>query len=193
MTRLGHPVYYPVRRMLRLSYSRRFLVALLALAVAVPAVRAFPPNHHKRNLREEVEAVDRLWRAAELNNDAAAMEKLLSDDYIGVTAGGRVLTKAQQLDRMRSRQSDIHHLDVTDVKVKLAGNSVAIITSTADLDGVLDGHPVHGRFRSMRVYQRGPGGAWRITNFEATPLRNHPPASAELSLPSEPDRTSGHP
>jgi len=29
------------------------------------------------------------------------MDKLLSDDYIGITMTGQVNTKAQQLDRMR--------------------------------------------------------------------------------------------
>ena len=173
----------------RLSYRRRVVLALLALAVSVPALRAFPPNHpHKRNLRAEVEAVDKQWRNAELTNDTVAMEKLLSDDYVGVTAGGRVLTKAQQLDRMRNRQSDIRRLELSDLKVKLASGTVAIITSMAELEGTLDGHPVHGQFRSIRVYQRGAGGVWHITNFEATPLRHPQPADAQLSLPPSPPR-----
>lgn len=172
-----------------LSYSRRLFLGLLAVAVALPAFAAHPPNRaHKRNLRAEVEAIDRQWRDAELNNDAVAMEKLLSDDYVGVTAGGRVLTKSQQLDRMRNRQSNIQRLELSDLKVKLLGGTVATVTSMAMLEGTLDGHPVHGQFRSIRVYQRGPGGAWRITNFEATPLRHSPPGNAQASLPPAPSQ-----
>ena len=160
--------------------SKRF--AVLCAALLAFASMAAHASHvaHRRDTRAEVLATDKLWRTAELTNDTTAMEKLLSDDYVGITAGGRVLTKAQQLDRMRTRQTEMTRLDVSDMKVRLVG-SVAIVTSLTELDGTIDGRVTHGQFRSIRVYQRVSSGNWKIINFEATPLhRPHGP------LPTEP-------
>lgn len=161
--------------MSRLSFRlRAVLLIVFAGAVVWPACGFPAKNGHKHDIRAEVEAIDAQWRTAELNNDPVALEKLLSDDYIGVTAAGRVLTKEQQLDRVRSRQTKFERMDISDVKIRLAGQNVAVITSLTELDGEMEGHPVHGQFRSIRVFQRGPNGTWHITNFEATPLRAEP-------------------
>jgi ketosteroid isomerase-like protein len=80
---------------------------------------------------------------------------------------GQVVTKTQQLDRMRNRSMVLTKIELTDVKVKMIGTT-AIVTSLADVDGTNDGEPMHGTFRSTRVYSRLPSGAWKITNFEAT-------------------------
>jgi ketosteroid isomerase-like protein len=95
------------------------------------------------------------------------MDRLLSEDYVGITMTGQVVTKMQQLDRVRNRNLVLDKIDFEDVKVKLIGPT-AIVTSLADVDGTNDGQPMHGRFRSTRVYSRLPNGTWKITNFEAT-------------------------
>jgi ketosteroid isomerase-like protein len=156
----------------------RLVLTLVATALAAgmafaPAAQAgFPAvPHHKKDLRAEVEAVDVQWRTAQSTNDAAAMDKLLSDDYLGITGAGQVVTKAQQLDRMRSRQTNMTRMEVSDVKIKLIGTSAAIVTSAAELEGTVDGRPVHGAFRSTRVYQHLLSGVWKVTSFEVTPTR----------------------
>ncbi len=107
------------------------------------------------------------WRTAQLTGDAAAMDKMLSDDYIGISTSGQVNTKAQQLDRVRKRKVTISKVELSDVKVKLVG-SIAIVTAQADVDGTNENGPVKGTFRYTRVYQRLPSGEWKITSFEAT-------------------------
>ena len=107
------------------------------------------------------------WRQAQLSEDIPQMDQLLSDNFLGVTAGGQVVTKNQQLDRMRSRQIAISKLDMVDTKIKISGN-LAVVTSLARLDGTVNGSPLHGSFRYTRVYQRSVGVGWKITNFEAT-------------------------
>ncbi|MDE1154896.1 MAG: nuclear transport factor 2 family protein [Acidobacteriaceae bacterium] len=162
--------------MLKPMPSRRALYALVALFVlfcsaSAQAKRNKPPQ--KRDIRTIVLAIDEQWRKAEASNDLAAMDKLLSDDYLGINGNGQVLTKNQQLDRIRDHTMVLNSLQIDDVKVKVLGRHAAIVTSTAELDGTMDGHPLHGIFRSTRVYQRSlQTGQWRITNFEATPMRS---------------------
>lgn len=151
---------------------RSFAAAFLTVLVTSAAF-AFPPHNQRRHdARAEVEKIDAQWRNAEMSNDTTAMDRILSDDYLGITAGGQVVTKAQELDRMRNRDNVIRRADMSDVKIRLKGR-IAIVTSLADLEGTMNGHPVHGMFRSMRVYQRLPGATWKLTSFEATRIHAH--------------------
>lgn len=131
-----------------------------------------PKTPHKRDLRADVEVVDRQWSKAQTSGDVAAMEKLLSDDYLGVTSTGQVLTRSQQLDRMRSRAMTMTRADVLDEKVKILSPGSAIVTSQVALEGTMDGHVIHGNFRSTRVYKKTSAG-WQITSYQATPERDH--------------------
>jgi len=126
-----------------------------------------PKGDPKRVQHAHIEALEQQWRTAELNGDVTAMDKLLSDDFLGVTPNGEVNTKQQFLDRMSNRVVTIKTLEISEQKIKLVGQ-VAIVTSLAQVDGMADGEPLTGRFRYIRVYQRLPGDMWRVTNFEAT-------------------------
>ncbi len=128
----------------------------------------------KRVERTQIVALEHTWQKATLSNDISTMDSLLSDDYLGITAGGEVLTKAQQLDRMKERKLVITKLNTSETKIKLIGK-IAIVTCLARIQGSSDGRVVDGAYRYTRVYQRLPGGVWKVTNFEVTPaLRLHP-------------------
>jgi ketosteroid isomerase-like protein len=124
-------------------------------------------HERKRSEREEITHLEERWRQAQLAEDTSAMDRLLSDEFLGITAAGQVVTKAQQLDRMRTRRLDINRMDISNIKMKISGN-VAVVTSLAMIEGTADGKPLRGAFRYTRVYHRVGRGDWKITNFEAT-------------------------
>jgi ketosteroid isomerase-like protein len=147
-------------------------VLLVAVVMGWSAPVAFaagiPPLHEKKHAaKQQVEAMEEQWRKAQLGGDVATMDKLLSDDYIGISMTGQVNTKTQQLDRMRMHKIALTKLDLGERQVKLIG-SIAIVTSRAELEGTNDGMPLKGTYRYTRVYQRLPTGEWKITSFEAT-------------------------
>ena len=143
------------------------LIPILLLVSAVSGVACAQRHERKRVERAEILAMESQWRQAQLSEDIPEMDHLLSDNFLGITAAGQVVTKTQQLDRMRSRQIAISKLDLADTKIKISGN-LAVVTSLARLDGSSNGSPLHGYFRYTRVYQRSPGEEWKITSFEAT-------------------------
>jgi ketosteroid isomerase-like protein len=171
------------------------LLAAMALGGSAPAYCASwnQPLHEKKHAaKQQVEALEEQWRQAQLGGDVATMDKLLSDDYIGITITGQVNTKAQQLDRMRMHKIALTRLDLGDRQVKLIG-SIAIVTSRAEVEGTNDGAPIRGTFRYTRVYQRLPSGVWKITSFEATRVPGprgdrspSPKATASAPLPPGP-------
>src|ERR1700722_5406496 len=160
-------------------YSRSIRGSLMTIAVLVTGARSvfftqpawaahgMPLHEKKHDAKRQVEALEEQWRTAQLAGDVDVMDKMLSDDYIGISMSGQVNTKAQQLDRARNHKLMLTRLDLGEMQVKLVG-SIAIVTSRAQVEGTNDGAPVKGTFRYTRVYQHLPSGAWKITSFEAT-------------------------
>ncbi len=161
--------------------SARFLQFLLLLAVAgLPAI-AIPRPYMRGNPRQQIVALEQQWRTAQIGSDIPAMEKLLSENYIGITVTGKIVTKAQQLDRMRERQLIITRFEASDIKIKVIGSGkVAIVNAIAQVEGESDKRKIDGSFRYTRVYQRLQNGTWKITNFEAT--RVTAPEAARSSI-----------
>jgi len=141
-----------------------------ALPTARPQAQTLAHPAHKRAEREEIEEMEQQFQKAQLSGDVTIMDKLLSDDYLGINANGELTTKTQQLDHMRNRSLIITRLSPSDVKIKLIGQT-AIVTSEVQVEGTLDGTTLHGQYRYTRVYQRVANGSWKVTNFEVTRIR----------------------
>lgn len=156
--------------------SRKALTTALLLFCLVPHLPAEQDKdrHHKQDVKKEVEALEQRWRMAQLTGDVATLDRMLADDFIGISMSGEVHTKAQQLERIRSKRLVLTRIDLDDMKVKLV-DSVAIVTCQAMVEGTSEGLPVKGKYRYTRVYRQLPNGEWKITSFEAT--RIHPPKS----------------
>ena len=138
------------------------------VAMLLPgAVAGAQRREHKRAERAEIMQLEAEWQQAQISDNIPAMDRLLAEDFLGITAGGQVVTKAQQLDRMRTRQIELRRLDISDDKIKISGK-LAVVTSLAQMEGSMEGHPVNGSFRSTRVYQWSYATGWRIASFEAT-------------------------
>ena len=165
----GTPMLRQLPTRMLVILTAALLVATLPHAFAQGGVR----REHKRTERTQIVALERLWQKAVLSDDIPTMDKLLSDDYLGITGSGEVLTKTQQLDRMRDGRFTITKLETSELKIKLIGN-IAIVTSLAQVEGTTGDEAMHGAYRYTRVYQRMPGGIWKVTNFEVTPaIRLH--------------------
>jgi ketosteroid isomerase-like protein len=146
------------------------------MSLCAPAFAIHIPHERKHDVKKQVEALEEQWRTAQLTGDVATMDKMLSDDYIGISMNGQVSTKAQQLNSIRERKLVLNQINLGEMQVKLAG-SIAIVTSHAQVSGTHDGLPISGTYRYTRVYQHQPSGMWKITSFEATRI---PPAREAL-------------
>lgn len=153
-----------------LRAALKAFILLLPLLVWGPSLHAQGQRHqprHNKLAKEQIQDLEEQWRAANIAGDAVAMDKLLSEDYVGISWTGQVNNKVMQLDRIRTRTVVVQKMDLSDIKIKIVG-TVAIVTSRASVEGSTDGIDIKGDFRYTRVYQRLPTGVWKITNFEAT-------------------------
>lgn len=176
--------------MLQLRLRPTFVLATALLLAGSPVlaqnghVRA--GHGHKRAEREQIEQLEHEMQRAQLDGDTATLDRLLSDDYLGISPNGELSTKAQQIDHMRERQLVITKYDVDDMKIKLIGPT-AIVTSQVQLEGTLDATPLRGHYRYTRIYQRLANGTWKVTSFEATRVRRpEDPVSAPSTQAAAP-------
>src|ERR1700733_10706248 len=147
------------------TVGRLSLFFVVAFGFAIQAHAGFP---HHENAHKEIEGLELDWREAQLTNNISAVERLLADDYLGISANGTLETKADELTRRRNGALHITQLDLSDIKVRIYGDT-AVVTSKADLVGRNGDRDRSGRFPYTRVYSTGDG-QWRIVSFEASSI-----------------------
>jgi ketosteroid isomerase-like protein len=160
---------------LRRLHFRWAVAAALAFAVgAAPLFAGGFSLAQKHEGRHEIDQLEDEWRTAVLNSDAKAMDSLLADDYMAITASGTIQTRDEALQNLRSRRVHITSLTITDRKVRFYG-ATAVVTSLATIDATNPEGPVTGAYRYTRVYVRNAQGVWKIVSFEASHVRKPGP------------------
>ena len=168
------------------------VTALLAMCFAGLLCSTGMAEHKTRPVKEsrraetrDIEALEEQWRTAIVSGDAATMDGLLADDFLAISARGTLLDKEQYLNRMTTHATKLSSVDLVDLKIRVQPRS-AVAVSQARISGMLEGRPIEGTFRYTKVYTRAPGGAWHMTNFEATRVSPATDVQADQASPSKP-------
>jgi len=145
-------------------------ILVFALTVCASGLQAGMPQRQKHESRHEIDQMEETWREAILKSNTAAMDGLLADDYLAITASGTLQTKEQTLDNLRSGRTHFTVLEISDRKVRFYGTT-ALVTSLAEVQGATGSGDISGSYRYTRVYVRNAQGAWKIVSFEASRIR----------------------
>jgi ketosteroid isomerase-like protein len=143
---------------------------LLAMSAASAAQQNGMPRSERHESRHEIDQLEEDWREATLKGNIGAMDALLADDYMAITAAGTLLSKDQTLASLRRGATHFSSLELSDRKVRFYGTT-AVVTSIAKVDGVTPEGDLSGSYRYTRVYVRDPQGKWKIVSFEASRIR----------------------
>jgi ketosteroid isomerase-like protein len=130
------------------------------------------PRGQRHESRREIDQLEQTWRDAILHRNAAAMDNLLADDYISITANGTLQSKDQTLANLKSGIVHFSSIDFSDRKVRFYGQT-ALVTSRAEVSASTGEGDISGSYRYTRVYVRDERGHWKIVSFEASKIR-HP-------------------
>jgi ketosteroid isomerase-like protein len=109
--------------------------------------------------KEIVAALDNEYQAAVKRNDAGAMGRILSDDFILVTSSGKLYTKPQLLEEAQSARRIYEHQEDSDKTIRLWGDT-AIVTAKLWEKGTENGKPFEHWLWFSDVYRRTSSG-WR--------------------------------
>ncbi len=145
--------------------SMRPLIALaVAFLVLSASMTAQQQPMAEDNQQQVIVSLEHRWLEAE--NDPAALESILADDFIHVVPVGLV-TKAEQLRYLRShpapRNQDTKHFE--DLRVRVYGsaavaNGIVVATTAA-------GNALRTIFTDVFAYRDGK---WQAVNAQELPL-----------------------
>ena len=140
-------------------------VAILAVA-ASPFVAA--QNYGDSGVRSNILALEYAWDQAQENRDVRALSAIFDNALVFVDYDGKVLTKTEYLERVRSDSSHMEQIVTESMSVLVLGNT-AIVVGTYRAKGVEDGKPYLRRRRFVDTWML-MGEHWVCVAAEATPI-----------------------
>jgi ketosteroid isomerase-like protein len=148
------------------------LLILLSLASGVAQTpKPGMPRAERHESKHEIDQLEQNWRDAIMHRNVQAMDALLSDDYIAITANGMLQSKEQTLANLKTGALRFDAIEFSDRKVRFYGET-ALVTSKAEVKGNRPDGEISGSYRYTRVYVRDPKGGWKIVSFEASRIRD---------------------
>ncbi|HET6205346.1 MAG TPA: nuclear transport factor 2 family protein [Terracidiphilus sp.] len=160
--------YARVNLTVRLSSVAALLICVLSIGVAQ---KSGMPRGERHELRHEIDQLEQTWRNAVMTKDVMAMDSLLADDYIAITANGTLQSKEQALTILRAGAVNFSSIEFSDRKVRFYDHT-ALVTSRAEVAGSNAEGDISGSYRYTRVYVRDVKGVWKIVSFEASRIRD---------------------
>ncbi len=118
------------------------------------------------SVEQQIKTLHEQSRQAALKGDASFLEKYLTDNYVGIGGDGRMITKDQDIQMLKSGTIKYEAIDERDVKVRVYGDT-AILNALASLKLTVNGRPISGDHCATFVWVKQEGN-WKEASFQAT-------------------------
>jgi len=118
------------------------------------------------NVEQQIKKLTDQLIAAELKVDTDSYGKLLADDYTGIYPSGTLVTKAQDIEDLKSGALKYESVDVREIKIRAYGYT-AVAVSLVSTKGTRGGKSISADYRVTRVWVKRKGN-WRTVAFQAT-------------------------
>ena len=139
--------------------SRRWLVSGLLLALGASALAGDVEQAVLKAQDKRVELT--------VAGDVAGLGALMSDDLTYTHSNGRVDTKAEFLEAIRSGKSRYKSMTFEDRRVRPLGDSTAVVSGTCHVQVTSGGNDLDLRLRFTELYAR-QAGAWKMALWQST-------------------------
>ena len=148
------------------SIAIAFAVVVVAMTTLAGRLVRAADDDRKADDRNTVAALDTEYQAAVKKNDAATMDRILADDFVLVTASGKIYTKADLLNEARGGRTAYEHQEDTMQTVRVWGDT-AVVTAKLWESGTNDGKPFDHVLWFSDTYVRMSNG-WRYVFAQST-------------------------
>ena len=141
---------------------RTLVIAVLVLTAAPIALgqKQGARRDQRGGVEQAIRRLDHERIQAQVGADAAALDRIYADDFIGVGPSGTVRTKAQVLSDFTSGDLKFQSITTDDVRVRVYGNT-AVETGRSTMNGQDRGKAVPRDTRFTRVWVKQQG-RWRL-------------------------------
>ena len=121
--------------------------------------------------QEEIKQLEQEHNQALLKGDAAALDRMTSDDYTFINQRGELRTKSEILTGFKAGTYKYGARQISDLKVRVYGNT-AVVTGRAKQKGVENTKDYSGENRFTRVYVKQEG-HWVSVALQVTLVAKH--------------------
>ena len=141
---------------------KSLVIAVLALALTsiVMAQEQSTAGTQRSNIEQVIRQLDGERIQAQIGADAAALDRIYADDFIGVGPSGTVRTKKQVILDFTSGTLKFQSITTDEVQVRVYENT-AVETGLSTMDGQDKGKTVPRNTRFTRVWVKHQG-FWRL-------------------------------
>jgi ketosteroid isomerase-like protein len=130
------------------------MAALTGLSIMSNNAHATPEDD-----KATVARLDTEYQLAVKRNDEINMGRILADDFVLISGGGQVFTRAQLLEEARKKRIHYEQQDEITQVVRVWGDT-AVVTALLWLKGTDDGKPFDRKVWFSDTYARTPAG-WK--------------------------------
>src|ERR1041385_8514033 len=153
-------------------------ILVIAVLVVMPASITFAQKERARrdqkgSVEQTIRRLDDERIQAQIHEDAAALDRIYADDFIGIGPSGTVRTKPQVLADFTSHDLSFQSITTDEVRIRVYGNTVVETGRTTTI-GQDKGKVVPRDNRFTRVWVKGQG-QWRLVANHYSTLIVQPP------------------
>ena len=148
--------------------QKRVITVVIFLAAAIASGQEQGErSDQSRAVEQAIRKLDNERIQAQIHADAAALEHIYADDFIGVGPSGTVRTKPQVISDFTSGELKFQSITTDDVQVRVYGNA-AVETGLSTMNGQDKGKTVPRDTRFTRVWIKQEG-RWRLVSNHYSP------------------------
>src|SRR2546428_11484044 len=150
----------------QIGMTLRSVITFCLLLISLPSwcnERSTTATARQREIIGLMAEIDR----AHVNADAAAFNRIWTDDYVLTDYRGRVKGRLEALSEWKSGEHRYASYVSDDIKVRMYRDT-AVVTARVTRTSVSDPQNV-GQFRHTRIFVR-QGGRWRLAATQVTPI-----------------------
>jgi ketosteroid isomerase-like protein len=119
---------------------------------------------------DAIKQAERDWASAVVKKDYAVLDRVLSDDLAYTHSDGRLDTKKEYVESLRSGKQTYDAAEHQSMDVRLIGKDVALVRARIRMTAAAGGKPATpANFSALRVYQLKKG-HWQMVGHQSARL-----------------------
>jgi ketosteroid isomerase-like protein len=145
------------------------LILLAAIFPFLATAQTKPTDDRTTTVLKIIEA----WDAAYMKKDAAPLEKLLAENYIGIDDNGEVTGKSDEIALIKNGEYVIHSVEHIDPPVVRFYEKTAIVTTHSRVSLTYRGKQTNFVGRATTICHEKQSGHWQITSWHASKVEKN--------------------